>query len=109
MKFSISEAEGWKKAIVNNISFDIYKQHSSDIFFTSILMHNYTLETEVFARPEVTPGTGQKHRQAGRRVELAELSHDWYLTEELHKEQLQRRVNVLPRSSSSSLHMKTAG
>lgn len=74
MKFSISETEGWKKAIVNNISFEMCKLHSRYIyFFTSVLTHNYILETKVFARPEVTSATGQEHQQEGRSVGFAVL------------------------------------
>lgn len=94
MKFSVSETKGWEKAIVNNISFEMCKQHSRDIFFTSMLMHSHILEAEAFARPGVTSAIGQKFLQEGRSVGFAVLSHDWHLTEEVPKEQLQR--NVLP-------------
>ena len=70
------------------------------------------MEVEAFARhfcslSHLSSGTEASARGEKRGVYSA-LTHDWHLIVEPVKEQLQRKVSVLPPSSSAISYVKTA-
>lgn len=108
-KFNTSENGGWKKAIINTAFWTMCILQNFFFLCTNALAYIRSwgfCQAFLFIRsPQQRDSSISKGEKHGV---YSALAHDWHLIEELHKEQLQRKVSILPSSSSSSLYMKTA-